>query len=56
VKPSFYVFSLEHPLRRFCIWLTVDYFFFDVFMLLVVIGNCIALAFRDPPEELEYEP
>jgi hypothetical protein len=53
-QPSLYLFSLEHPVRRFCIWLTVDNGIFELLMLLIVVGNCVALAFPTTPLALEF--
>ena len=53
-QPSLYIFSYTNPIRRACIWLTIDNAVFEVVFILAVLLVCIDLAIRNPPYAINY--
>ncbi|XP_028398945.1 sodium channel protein 60E-like isoform X2 [Dendronephthya gigantea] len=52
-QKSLCLFSPRSSLRQFVIFLTTNQYF-ELFILVLIIINCILLAFKDQPEEVEY--
>jgi len=53
IHKSLYVFGLHNPIRQFCIHYVVLNVYFDYFIIISIIVNCIFLAMNNPPEESE---
>ena len=52
-EKSLNFFSVTHPLRAACIrWIAINPWF-EVFVLLTILVNCVFLAMTDPPEAAE---
>jgi len=48
-SPAHSVFSRENALRRACIW-TIQQWWFDAFIILLIAANCLLLAQFDPTQ------
>ncbi len=53
-QKSLSYFAITNPIRRACIWITVNNNYFDYLMLLIILGNTVYLAFIDPPKAYEF--
>ena len=52
-QPSFWILSLDNPLRRGCIWL-LRRWWFSLIIVFTIVVNCVYLALNNPPDEPEY--
>ena len=42
--PSLFLFKVSQPVRRFCIWSTVNNTYYDILMMAAILANLIYLA------------
>lgn len=52
-EKALHIFSLRNPIRVFCIAAIVANKFFEYFVLLTILVNCVFMAMNDPPEQAE---
>lgn len=50
---SLYIFSIQNPVRRFCIHFLTISSYFDLFMILTILVNCVFLALNNQYFEAE---
>lgn len=49
LETSLYLFTLNNPLRRFCVYQMVVNPYFDYFIIFTILANCVFMAMNDPP-------